>query len=59
MARTPKPMPLWLPIVSATCFAIAALLQRDTLTQVLMGVAAVLFAVTALLQWRIRERRER
>gem|GEM_PF-2652724 len=52
MARSPKPAPLWIWIVAAACFAIAALLQRDILSQVLFGVAAAALAVTALLQWR-------
>jgi len=57
MARSPKPAPLWLWIVAAACFAVAALLQRDTLTQVLFGLAAVALAVTAVLQWRTRRAR--
>ncbi|ROR66730.1 hypothetical protein [Agrococcus jenensis] len=52
MARSPKPAPLWIWIVAAACFAIAALLQRDVLSQVLFGVAAGALAVTAVLQWR-------
>ena len=54
MALSRKPAPLWLWIVAAVCFAIAALLQRDLLTQVLFGVAAAALAVTAALQWRMR-----
>ena len=38
-------------------FAIAAMLQRDTLTQVLFGIAAAALAVTAVLQWRMRRSR--
>ncbi|GAA1419628.1 hypothetical protein [Agrococcus citreus] len=56
MARSPRPAPLWIWIVAAACFAVAALLQRDTLSQVLFGIAAVALAVTAVLQWRRRER---
>ena len=54
MARSPKPAPLWIWIVAAVCFAGAALLQRDTLSQVLFGIAAAELAVTAVLQWRMR-----
>lgn len=57
MARSPKPAPLWIWIVAAACFAAAALLQRDTLSQVLFGIAAAALAVTALLQWRTRRAR--
>ncbi|WP_159433610.1 hypothetical protein [Agrococcus sp. Marseille-P2731] len=56
MARTRKPMPLWLPIVAAVCLGIAAVLQQDTFSRVLMAVAAVLFGLTALLQWRMQRR---
>ncbi|WP_413320459.1 hypothetical protein AA0Z99_06165 [Agrococcus sp. 1P02AA] len=56
MARTRKPTPLWLPIVAAVCFALAAALQTDTLSRVLLGVAAVLLGVTAVLQWRMQRR---
>ncbi len=52
MARSPKPAPLWLWIVAAACFAIAALLQRDIASQALFGAAAAALAVTAVLQWR-------
>jgi hypothetical protein len=54
MAVSRKPAPLWIWIVAAVCFAIAAMLQRDTLTQVLFGIAAAALAVTAVLQWRMR-----
>lgn len=56
MAISRKPAPLWIWIVAAVCFAIAAMLQRDTLTQVLFGIAAAALALTAALQWRARER---
>lgn len=57
MARSPKPAPLWIWIVAAVCFAIAAMLQPDTLTRVLFGVTAAALAVTAVLQWRMRRAR--
>lgn len=56
MARSPKPMPLWIPIVAAVCFALAAVLQTDTLSTALFGVAAAVLGLTALLQWRMRRR---
>lgn len=56
MARSPKPMPLWLPIAAAACFAIAALLQSDTLSRVLFGASAVLFTIVAVMQWRMQRR---
>ena len=56
MARSPKPMPLWIPIVAAVCFALAAMLQTGTLSTVLFGVAAAVLGLTALLQWRMRRR---
>lgn len=52
MARSPKPAPLWIWIVAAVCFALAAVLQRDTLTQVLFGIAAAALGLAAVLQWR-------
>lgn len=52
MARSPKPAPLWIWIVAAVCFALAAALQQETLTRVLFGIAAVALALTAALQWR-------
>lgn len=54
MAPARKPVPLWLPIVAAVCLAIAAALQQDTLSRVLMGAAAVAFGITAVLQWRMQ-----
>ena len=57
MATSRKPAPLWIWIVAAVCFAIAAMLQRDTLTQVLFGVAAAALALTAVLQWRAARKR--
>ncbi|WP_177220379.1 hypothetical protein [Agrococcus baldri] len=56
MARTPKPMPLWLPIVTAVCFALAAVLQTDTFSTVAFSIAAAALALTALVQWRMRRR---
>lgn len=58
MARTPKPMPLWMPIVAACCFAVAAVLQQDTLSTVLFAIAAAALALTAVIQWRMRQRRD-
>ena len=40
MARSPKPMPLWIPIVAAVCFALAAVLQTDTFSTVMFSIAA-------------------
>lgn len=57
MARSSRPAPLWLWIVAAACFAVAALLQRDTLSQALFGIAAAALAATAVLQWRGRRTR--
>ncbi|SDS55666.1 hypothetical protein [Agrococcus carbonis] len=54
MARSPKPAPLWVPIVAAVCFALAALLQEDTFGRVAFGIAAVALGLTALVQWRMR-----
>lgn len=56
MARTPKPMPLWIPIVAAACFALAALLQSDTFSRVAFFIAAAALAATAVIQWRMRRR---
>ncbi|MGC5075603.1 hypothetical protein [Agrococcus sp. DT81.2] len=56
MAISRKPAPLWIWIVAAVCFALAAMLQRDVLSQVLFGVAAAALALTAVLQWRTRQR---
>lgn len=57
MAPTRKPMPLWLPVGAAVLLVIAAALQQDTLSRVLMAVAAVAFAIAAVLQWRMQRRR--
>lgn len=54
MAAPRKPAPLWLPITAAALFALAGVLQSDTLPRVLFLIAAALFAVTAVLQWRMR-----
>ncbi len=56
MARSPKPMPLWIPIVAAACFALAAVLQEDTFARVAFAIAAAALAITAVLQWRMRRR---
>ncbi|MCH1883416.1 hypothetical protein [Agrococcus sp. ARC_14] len=56
MARSPKPTPLWIPIVAAACFALAAVLQTDTFSTVMFGIAAAVLAVTAVVQWRLRRR---
>ena len=57
MAVSRKPAPLWLWIVAAACFAIAALLQGDALSRTLFLVAAAALGVTALVQWRMRRER--
>ncbi|WP_347753848.1 hypothetical protein [Agrococcus sp. ProA11] len=57
MAPARKPMPLWLPIVAAACLAIAAALQQDTLTRVLLAVAAITFGLAAFLRWRMQRKR--
>ncbi|SFS17836.1 hypothetical protein SAMN04487783_2426 [Agrococcus baldri] len=49
-------MPLWLPIVTAVCFALAAVLQTDTFSTVAFSIAAAALALTALVQWRMRRR---
>lgn len=51
-------MPLWLPIVAAACFGLAALLQTDTFSTVAFSIAAAALALTAIIQWRIRRRTE-
>ncbi|WP_425845971.1 hypothetical protein [Agrococcus sp. TSP3-2-1] len=56
MAAPRKPAPLWLYITAAALFALAGLLQSDTLPRVLFLIAAALFAVTAVLQWRMRRK---
>lgn len=56
MARSPKPVSLWLPIVAAVCFALAAILQTDTFSTVAFSIAAVALALTAVIQWRMRRR---
>ena len=56
MALSRKPAPLWILLVAAACFAIAALLQEATLTRVLFLVATAAIALAALLQWRMRRR---
>ncbi|WP_405217490.1 hypothetical protein [Agrococcus sp. Ld7] len=53
-----KPLPLWLPIVAAVCLAVAAALQQDTLSRVLMAVAAITFGLTAFLQWRMQRKQQ-
>ena len=58
MARSPKPMPLWMPIVAAVCFALAAVLQTDTFSTVMFSIAAAALALTAVLQWRMRRREQ-
>ena len=55
MALPRKPAPLWILLVAAACFAIAALLQEATLTRVLF-LAAAAIALAALLQWRMRRK---
>lgn len=56
MAAPRKPAPLWLYIGAAVLFALAGVLQSETLPRVLFLVAAALFAVTAVLQWRMRRK---
>ncbi|WP_026373803.1 hypothetical protein [Agrococcus lahaulensis] len=51
-----KPAPLWLYVGAAVLLALAGVLQAETLPRVLFLVAAALFAVTAVLQWRMRRR---
>ncbi|MCR8670757.1 hypothetical protein [Agrococcus sp. HG114] len=52
-----KPAPLWIWIVAAACFAVAALLQGDALSRTLFLVAAAALAITAVVQWRMRRER--
>lgn len=54
MARSPKPTPLWIPIVAAVCFALAAVLQTDTFSTVAFAIAAAVLAITVIVQWRMR-----
>ena len=56
MALSRKPAPLWILLVAAACFAIAAVLQEAALTRVLFLVAAAAIALAALLQWRMRRK---
>lgn len=58
MARSPRPMPLWIPIVAAVCFALAAILQTDTFSTVMFSIAAVALGLTALVQWRMQRRKQ-
>lgn len=57
MAPNRKPMPIWLPIVAAILLAIAAMLQQDWFSRVLMAGAALTFGLTAVLQWHMRRRK--